>query len=302
MLNAPGRVGLCGWGGDLERQQVIGIEPRRDAAEIEQVRDEDGAHGEQREGKSDLADHERVREAAAASARGCSHAVAEHVGGYGANRLPERRHAGERGGQHRAAAGKSQHGPIERNLVGAWDVLGGQRNHGADERRAEQHAGRRADEGDDQPLHEVLKGEPPLRRAERDTNGGFPCSRDGARQQQPGDIRAGDEQQHSRSNHQQQQRGLDFQENRLPQIVEAGGVRRVRCAVERRNLGGHALHVRLGLRERHAGLEPRVAEVQSHPSDSRPGPEDRARSRCRSGRPRRQVRARAGGTLAASRR
>ncbi len=131
---------------------------------------------------------------------------------------------------------------------------------------AEEDAGRRADQGDDQPLHEVVKGESPLRRAERDANGGFPCSRDGARQQQSGDVRAGDEQQHSRRNHQQEQRGLDFQKNRLPQIVEAGGVRRVRCGVERGNFGSHSLHVRLGLRERHAGLEPGVAEVHAHRS------------------------------------
>ena len=47
MLNAAGRVGLGGWGGDLERQQVIGIEAGRDAAEIEQVRDEDGGRRQQ---------------------------------------------------------------------------------------------------------------------------------------------------------------------------------------------------------------------------------------------------------------
>ena len=266
MLNVPGRDGTGGWGRDLERQQVIGIEARRDTVEIEQVRDEDGGRRQQGEGERDFTDDECVREPPASSTGGCAHAVAERVSGYGANRLPERGHAGQRGGEQRTPAGEEQHRPIEGNLVGAWDVLSGQRNHGADERRTDQHAGRRADEGDDQPLHEVVKGEAPLRRAERDANGGFPCSRHGARQQQPGDVRAGDEQQHSRSNHQQQQRGLDFQKNRLPQIVDAGGVRRVRCAVECRNLGGHALDVRLGLRERHAGLEPGVAEVQSHRS------------------------------------
>ena len=106
-------------------------------------------------------------------------------------------------GEQRTAAGKEQHRPIDGNLVGARDVLGGQRDHGADERQAEEDAGCRADQGDDQPLQEVVKGEPPLRRAERDANRGFPCSRDGARQQQSSDVRAGNEQQHSRSNHQQ---------------------------------------------------------------------------------------------------
>ena len=124
--------------------------------------------------------------------------VAERVCRCGAKRLPERGHAGR--ARRRATRSRPQKGrrPIERDLIGAWNVLGGQRNHVRTRSALTARRGR-ASERDDQPLHEVVKGESPLRRAERDTNHDFQCSRDRARQRQSGDVRAGDQEEHSRA-------------------------------------------------------------------------------------------------------
>ena len=102
----------------LERQQVIGIEARRHPAQVDQVRDEDPARREQREGERDLGDDERLREASRPRARRGADAVAQHVGRRGPHRLPERREAGEharqRARRHRQRAAPSSRARFRR--------------------------------------------------------------------------------------------------------------------------------------------------------------------------------------------
>ena len=149
-----------------------------------------------------------------------------------------------RAGDQRASGGKEHDRPVERDFVGARNVFRCERDDDADERGAQEDAGHGASDRHQQSFHEVMQGELTLAGTEGDANGRFARARDRSREQQPGDICAGDEEQCHRGCDEEQQRRFDRQQHRITQIVKPRRVRRMRLRIERRNLGCRPLRRR----------------------------------------------------------
>ena len=246
---------------DRERQQVIGLESGRDAREAPQIEDQRAADREQRERQRDLGDDQRLREPANACAGRRADAGAQDLDRRGPRRLPERRDAADDARDDRHSRCERDAGPVQGHLVGARDEVSADRDRRAHEPDAHDDAGRGAGDRDQETLGEVLDRELPLRDAEGDARRRLARPRHRPRQQQAGDVGAGDQQKQTGGEEEQQQRRPNLADEPFAQVEDPRGVRRMRRRVERGDLGGDARDVGLRLRERHARLSPRVAEV-----------------------------------------
>ena len=96
-----------------------------------------------------------------------------------------------------------------------------------DEDRAQTDAGGGAGDGDERAFGEVAQRELAPRRAERDADRRLAGADDGSRQQQRGDVGAGDEQQEAGAAEQDQQRGAEVRRRSDRQLAQVGHARRV---------------------------------------------------------------------------
>ena len=94
----------------------------------------------------------------------------------------------------RPRRGEQQHRPVDRDFVGARDVIGGDRDDHAHERDAQEHAAAAPASETSRPRRSNA-ARVAARGAERDADRRFARARDGPRQQQPGDVGARDEEQ-----------------------------------------------------------------------------------------------------------
>ena len=145
-----------------------------------------------------------------AGARGRrANAFGEHRVRRRAHRLPERGQAGEHAGGDRHRHAEAEHLPVDRDQVGTRDECGRGGQDLPDEDRAQTDAGDGAGDGDQRALGEIAQRQLAPRRAERDADRGLAGADDGSRQQQRGDVGAGNEQQEPCAGEQDQQRGAE---------------------------------------------------------------------------------------------
>jgi hypothetical protein len=248
--------------GQLKGEQVLGIEPRRRPSQPRHVREEHGAHREQHERQRNLGDDQRPRQAARSRAGGGT-ALIEDLDRLGAARLPERREARRRAGDDREADGKQDDAAVERDLVGARNEVGGDREDDADEPDADERADDSPGEGDEQSLEEVVEAELSASGAERDANRGFTLPRYRAREQKARDAGAGEQEQQPGGHRRENQDRFDAEDRRGADFVEDGGIVRNRPGIQRRNRRRRAPDIIARLRRRDPGSQPHVAEVHA---------------------------------------
>ena len=126
------------------------------------------------------------------------------------------------------------------------------------EDHAQTDAGGGARDRHERAFGEVAQRELASRRAERDADRRLAGAHDRSRQQQRGDVGAGNEQQEAGAAEQDQQRGADARadhpDRRLAQVGHAGRVVLVACGIDGGDGGGDSLGVRLRLFQRHPGF------------------------------------------------
>ena len=181
----------------LKGQHVLGAQAKIHGREpLEAAQQQSGA-GQEHEGERDLGDHEHLPEAGlpAAAARAAAR-LAQHAFEIRARVLQRRRQTERESGHERDDETESEDGSASARAGGdAGDRFG---------RGGEQQArdGLRAGEADDaagerqqQAFDDELPRQPPPRAAERGTNGELLLARRAARQDEPGDVHAGNRQQ-----------------------------------------------------------------------------------------------------------
>ena len=220
--------------GDLQPLRLEADVARRQGREraAEQA-GSDHEHQRQR----DLPDDERAGDRAAPG-RAAVAGVRDRLGGVEPPRPPRRDQAEADGGQHRQRHHEPHEPPVDRQrerdrIVGGADL-------GDEEARApdrQQQAGHGARYGEEQALGQELPDQPAVRRAEGQARRQLVAPRRGARQQQVGDVGAGDEQ--------DERDDPDQDEQRLAIVpAQLGQAGRRRLQPERR--GEIALGQRLG--------------------------------------------------------
>ena len=248
---------------ELERDQAVGVEAQRHASQIPQMDDEDGRRRQEREGEGDFGDDERLRQAPRRRGGRRAHAFGEHGVRRRAHRLPERGEAGEHAGGDRHRHAEAEHLPVDADQVDTRDECGRGGQDVPDEDRAQTDAGGGAGDRDERAFGEVAQRELAPRRAERDADRGLAGADDGSRQQQRGDVGAGDEQQESCAAEQDQQRGAEAIGCRF---AKGGRVRRVEpipLRIRRGDDGGDAPDVCPRLFQRDPWFAAGVREVPS---------------------------------------
>ena len=148
-----------------------------------------------------------------------------------------------------------------RDQVGTRDECGRGGQDLPDEDRAETDAGGGAGDRDERAFGEVAQRELAPRRAERDADRGLAGADDGSRQQQRGDVGAGNEQQERRAAEQGQERGAEAGVDPFPQFGRACRVEPIPFRIRRRDDGGDALDVCPRLFQRDARFAARVHRV-----------------------------------------
>jgi len=127
--------------------------------------------------------------------------------------------------------------------------------------RAEVRDQRAADGEQRESEREKLQRQPAMRDPERDARCRLAGARDGPRQQQAGDVGAGDDEQQAGGGEQQQRR-TDLADAALAQVDDPGGVRRMCGRTGGGDLRGVARDVLFRLPQRDSRFSPRVAEIK----------------------------------------
>ena len=131
-----------------------------------------------------------------------------------------------------------------------------------DEDRAQTDAGGGARDRHERALGEVAQRELAPRRAERDADRGLAGADDGSRQQQRGDVGAGNEQQEPCAAEQDQERGAEAGVDPFPQFARACRVEPIPLRIRRSDDGGDAPDVCPRLFQRDARFAAGVRKVR----------------------------------------
>ena len=170
---------------------------------------------------------------------------------------PQRRRKTEQqAGQNRDREREREHGSVERDRLEPWNVSRIDRPHDLEGGLRDQQTGGATEQPQEQALRQELADEPLPARAKRRAYGDFLLTAGRPREQQVGDVHAGNEQ-HERHESQQHQHGQ-------PNISDDGLDQRHRIDRERgvtpvllADPGGGLQHVAPCLLQRHAGLQAR---------------------------------------------
>ena len=192
------------------RQHVRRVETDGDALERPETAEHQAGADEQQHCERHLHDDERVPEAlAGAAARDALAAVLERVGQIDAQRAERRREAEQHARQERHDGREDEDGDVEPDAREARDVGWVPPRHepdaGVRQAKADDGARRRQHEA----LGEQLAHHPDPVGAERRAHGHLALARLRAREQQVGDVGAGDEQQEADGTEEQPDRAAD---------------------------------------------------------------------------------------------
>ena len=185
------------WQRHAERQHVPGIEAELRAHQAREASCEQRRADEQHQRGRGLRNDQQVTTAMARRAiGGAASAVTKRAQRARSRVAQRRRDAEEERGDDRGACGKREDEGIEAHLIESRD----RRRREAKQRRnggcRDEHAGHRADRGDDERFGEQLLHQPRAARAERNAHRHLALARFRANQTEVRDVPAGDEQHH----------------------------------------------------------------------------------------------------------
>ena len=166
-------------------------------------------------------------------------------------------------GDQRDSEREGQHPQIHRDLVEPRDGDGGRSPDDGNDGPGDGDAAGRAEDREDHTFDEKLAHQAHATGAERSPDRHLAFARDGLRQLQIGDVGASEQQQESdRSEEQPELAANVFSDDRVGEAFDPAAPLPVRLGIQPRQLGRDADHVRVGLRDADAGLEPTEGEQQ----------------------------------------
>jgi hypothetical protein len=254
----PRRVVAVGGGRDLDRERVVRVEPRIVRREVREAAEEEQRGCQEQRGAGDLRDDEEAPETGGAGSgeRRVHLQAAQQVRARRVKRRDERRQQARDG---REDGGEADDARVDAHVQPLRDrrrqAERGQQV-GAPDRH--DHRGGAADRGEQQALGEHLPQDARPARAERGADADLTLPIRGAREQQPGDVEAGDEQHDA--DHAEPHPAVTGD---APDLRVSFGDRRevcrtrlVRCRIVHGQARRDCLEIGAGLRAGHAGLHP----------------------------------------------
>ena len=241
---------------DLHRQYLVRAEPRIDRQQALEAADEQAGAREQDDGQRDLDDHQRRAQAAAPRAA-AAHAVLQRVVEIGPRRRHRRCEAEEHGRGERDEHREGQDPAVERRRLEPWngELLGGRREQRLKTPGRDEHAAGRAGPRERDALDEQLPHEPETAGAERRPHRQLALPRRRARQEQVGDVGAGDEQHEADRAGQRAERRPHGADQLFPKRHHVRGPAGIAIGELGRQTRREAIHVGPRLREIDAGRQ-----------------------------------------------
>ena len=189
-----------------EGEDTLGAEAEVGVHHADERTHRHSAAGEQRQGERELDDHQRAPQPMTPATHR-SAALLHRLAQVRARRLPGRRAPGQRCRPgRRSASANSEHRHAQRDLgFRRQRVRRHQRDDGVEEPRRQERTESAAGERDDQALDQQLPDDGAAGGAHRGPHGQLALARAAARQQQVGDVGAGDQQQEPHRAQQQPQ-------------------------------------------------------------------------------------------------
>ncbi len=194
--------------GDLHGQDIAGVETRIDLQEPPDALHHQSRAREQNDGEADFHDYENALRAMASASR-AARAFPEGFLRICIGAMEGWSEAEEDAGDDGNYQGEEQDILIDADFRGTRQAVGRRRQNQAGPPTGEQHTDRCGAQRQQDAFRQQLAHDPSAFGAQRGANGELALARRGARQQQIGDISAGDDQDESDRTDQQQQRGLD---------------------------------------------------------------------------------------------
>ncbi len=264
VVEGGGLHGVCrARGRKLEghRQEVLSPEAGVDREHAREALHQQPRAHEEHERERDLGDDEQVAHAARATRAGAARALLHRLLQVGARGRERGREAEDDAGQKRQAEGEEEYVRVERELtqVGHARELrrGYQRDEqvGAPQREHEPRAA--AHEREQHALRQKLTHHAPARSAERRPQRDLFAPRRRAREQEVGDVGAGDQKHEADRAQEREEDGPKLPDELLLQRHDADAGARVRLRVVRRDARGDRLHLRARRLKARARLQTR---------------------------------------------
>lgn len=191
---------------DVGDQHVGGVESGIDTQEVHETAREERAPHEQDDGQGDLDHHERLSQPSTGIAHAAEAADLHRADEVDAG-LPQRgENRRDRTDEDRDDAARGQEPHIDSNVLETRKVLGSQRSNRGDEHPPREQAQDSADQRKHDALGNDLLQQAAAPRTERRASREFACSSAHAREQQVGDVGAGDRQDQPRAGEEEQER------------------------------------------------------------------------------------------------
>ncbi len=257
-----------------ERQNAVGTNARVDAAQLEETpHGERGAH-QKKKGKGRFRDHEQAANAlSAGGAGGTAAALLEHAVQVGSRRLESGRESEQNGADERHDHGENENRRIDADR--GQDDFGGavRQGDGGGQKTAQkvdtpdggEHASGAAEQADDEILGEELAQQAPAVSTERSANTHLETPPGHAREQQVGDVGAGQKENKKDACLEHPQGRADILDERVLKRNH-DGLPILEARVLLRKARADRVHVLLGGGKRYARLEPRHhAEITVKP-------------------------------------
>ena len=182
----------CGRERESRGEDVVHVDAGIEGRKAKQRAAEHSGGNEQDERESDFGDDEDAVQAARASGDGAAadanRAFEISNGNAEGGSEAEEKTAGERN-----TDGEKEHACVEMNFFGAREAAGPERDEGVNSDGGNSESEKAAADAEDGAFGEALADEASAAGAESDAHGEFAFTGDGAREEQAGDIDAGDE-------------------------------------------------------------------------------------------------------------
>ncbi len=186
-------------GGDLHGEDVVGGEARRDGLQADETADEEPGADQQHQREREFGNHQQAAQAVArqtqtavaltAAAGGFERRVQVHFDG-----APGGGDAEEKAGDEGDAEGEGQNGAVDGDVLQPRNVAGIDGAHHVEGPLGDEEAGGAAHDGEQKAFGQQLADDAQAARAQRGADGDFLFAGGGAREQQVGDVGAGDQQ------------------------------------------------------------------------------------------------------------
>ena len=176
-----------------EREHALRPEAERRLEQAPEALEREARRREQHEREGELGGHEGAASARGGAARALAAVEGERAGESGGRGLERRRDAEEERRSDRQRAGEDQHPRVDPRVVDARQRRGREPDQGGAAETGQGDAERAAGRGEHEALDQELTDQPPAARAEGRPHGHLVPPAQRPREQQVGDVRAGDQ-------------------------------------------------------------------------------------------------------------